>query len=98
MKLTISTGEIEVQCPKGGEIKRMWKMLAKSLPQSGEQNLEAWTEYLDYVDEVSAVHSGLTVEQLDDLSEDDKNVIIGYVAGKAKDRMDFLKPSQQQAS
>jgi len=60
-----------------------------------DQDMTATMEYLEYVDNLAAELSGLKVEELDELTVDDKEKIVNTITQKAFSMLNFTKPSQQ---
>lgn len=89
--------KIKLNNPKGREVKKGLKLLfrAQSCEDSKEQIIKL-EEYIDYIDEVSASNIGMTIDQLDELDNDEKNNIIQFYAEKINGRLDFLKSSLKQ--
>ena len=98
IKLTIGKKEqeIELKNPKGKHMKKGLKLLFKI--DSAESEVIALDEYMDYVDEISSELTGLSIEQLDELEEQDKEQITGYYNGKIRGKIDFLMSSLRQPS
>ncbi len=85
---------ITLRSPKGREVKKGLKLLfkAEAIENSSEQVLALET-YIDYIDEVAANNTSMSVEQLDDLTTDEKTKIVEFYAEKINGRLDFLKSS-----
>ncbi len=95
MKIKIKTDdgekEIELKNPKGRHTKKGLKLLIAS--EKSEDQVGAIDKYMDYLDEISAEGSGMTVEELDDLDDDEKKKIISHYQKKIESKFDFLKSS-----
>lgn len=96
-KIELSDGQkIELANPKGRHTKKGLKLLAKI--SSDENELEAMNQYLDYIDEVSSELTGLSVDDLDELDDDDKNKITKYYQEKIAGKFDFFNSLLKQES
>ena len=86
--------EVEIDCnnPRGRDTKKGFKLYT-NIAKSGTENLEALDVYLDYLDELTAELTGMTVEQLDDLETDEKNKLVNFYQEKIVSKIDFLKSS-----
>ena len=98
MKIQTDKGEKEITLKnlKGRHTKKGIKLLIKAQTGNEEADMSALDKYLDYLDEISAEMSGMSVEELDDLDNDEKNKIVGYYQNKIESRIDFLKSSLKQ--
>jgi len=90
---------IKLNNPKGREVKKGMKLLfaAQKLEDTGER-LDKLDEFFEYVDEVSASNTGMSIEELDDLDCDEKTKIVEFYSKKIESRFDFLKSSLMQGS
>ena len=79
--------------PRGKDINKIWKTLLTI----EEGKSEDFGKYLDFMDELASKLSGLTVEELNELRVSEKAKITDYIKLKAKDTIDFMKPSLKQA-
>lgn len=77
--------EIEVKNPKGRHVKKLWDYFE----EMQKDEIKGAKEYINYVDEISAELSGLTVEQLDELDIEEKNKITKNFTEHAFSNMDF---------
>lgn len=85
--------------PKGRDTKRGLKLLMKA-QNSDDDNaaVNSMDEYLDFLDEVAARYTGMSVEELDDLESEDKDKILLYYQERVSSRVDFLVSSLKQAN
>ena len=94
MKITINTDkgekEVELRNPKGRHTKNGFKLLTNVIKEDGTEDIGALNKYLDYLDEVAAEMSGLSVEELDDLEDEEKEKIVGFYNKKVRGKVDFL--------
>ena len=79
--------------PKGRDTKKGLKLLTSFQNEDGEENLSGLSNYLDWIDEISAEYTDMSVEELDDLDSDEKNKITGFYQSKVTESLDFLKSS-----
>lgn len=103
MKIEINTDEgvreVTLKNPKGRHTKKGLKLLmAVQKGDDEDANLEALDKYMDYLDEVTAEMTGLSVEELDNFENDEKNKLVSFYQEKVESRVDFLKSSLKQPS
>jgi len=98
MKIKKEGKEVEIECgnPTKGEVKKGLKLLLAS--QKGEGNLGKIDEYMDYIDEITSKHTGLTSEELDNLDSEEGEKLVGYYNRKVRDKIDFLMSSLKSGS
>ena len=89
--------EVEIDCksPRGKHTKKGFKLFTL-IVQDGKEDLVALNKYMDYLDEVVAEQTGMTVEQLDDLDTDEKTKLVIFYQKKIEEKIDFLKSSSKQ--
>lgn len=80
---------VELKNPKGRHEKKALKLLMAA----EEDGVEGLGRLLDYVDEVAAEMTGMTVEELDDLDRKEKEKITGHYLGMIQDKVDFIQSS-----
>ena len=61
-------------------------------------NTEALNEYNDYMDLVTSECTGKSIEELDELDDEEKNKLVSYYMNKIKGKVDFLKSSLKLSS
>lgn len=99
MEMEIRTPEgvknISLKNPKGKHTKKAFKLLTKILGAEKKDDIDvcALDAYTDYLEEMAAECTGLTVAYLDELDSDEKNKIIEYYQSKVTSKLDFLKSS-----
>ena len=86
---------VQLRPPKGKHTKEGLNLLLGLETKDGVNPaaLKAYTEYLDCM---AAELSGITVEELDNLEESEKNKIIGYYNEAVKNKITFLTSSLKQ--
>jgi hypothetical protein len=90
---------IKCQSPKGRDTKKGFKMLMRA--QGSEDEKEAvimMEEYLDFLDEITAKYSGLTIDELDDLESQEKDKLSLYYQECIGAKIDFLASSLRRAN
>ena len=85
--------EVELNNPKGKHTKKGFKLLTSIQGEDGNEDLGKLNEYTDYIDEVAAEMTGMTIDKLDELEDEEKNKIVGFYHEKVKEKLDFLKSS-----
>ena len=99
MKLKINKDgkEVEIDCknPRGRHTKKGLKLFT-SIVKDDKEDLVALNKYLDYLDEVTAEMTGMSIEDLDELETDEKNKLVSFYQKKVEERLDFLKSSSKQ--
>lgn len=94
MKVKIRGEEKSLQPLKGRVVKKIRSMMFSVMQYDDEkEQAKAAEELLEFVDKESALIAGLSVDELDDLDVEEKQLIVGYVVGKVNESMDFLKSS-----
>ena len=86
--------EIICNSPKGRHTKKGLKLFT-SIVKDDKEDLPALNKYLEYLDEVTAEMTGMSVEELDDLDTDEKNKLVSFYQKKVEERLDFLKSSSK---
>ena len=97
-KISVETskGLREVICknPLGKHTKKGLKLLISTqTSETDEGGALKLIEYLDYLDELTAECTGMSVDELDELDTDEKEKIIAFYNDKVQSRLDFLKSS-----
>lgn len=83
---------IKMKNPKGRETKKGFKLMTK-IDDGEEVNAEALVNYTDYLDEMAANMADMTVEELDDLEDIEKEKIVAIAQQRIAGKLDFLKSS-----
>jgi len=86
---------IDLANPKGREVKKGMKLLFETKGAEEGEQLGKLEIYADYLEEMTARNSNMTVEDLDDLESDEKDKLITFYSDKVLARFDFLKSSLQ---
>ncbi len=97
VKINKDGKEVDIDCknPKGRHTKKGLRLFT-SIIKDDKEDLVALNKYLEYLDEVTAEMTGMTVEELDDLDTDEKNKLVSFYQKKVEERIDFLKSSSRQ--
>ncbi len=97
VKILKEEKEVEIECknPRGKHTKKGLRLFT-SIIKDDKEDLPALNKYLEYLDEVTAEMTGMSVEELDDLDTDEKNKLVGFYQKKVEERIDFLKSSSRQ--
>ena len=97
VKINKDGKEVEIECknPRGKHTKKGLRLFT-SIIKDDKEDLPALNKYLEYLDEVTAEMTGMSVEELDDLDTDEKNKLVSFYQKKVEERIDFLKSSSRQ--
>ena len=98
IKISTDKGEKEVTLNliKGKHSKEGFKSLTKIQDADGEVNFEAINKYTDLLDAITSDCTGLSIEELDNIEQIEKDKLTSFYHNQIKSKMDFLKPSQKQ--
>ncbi len=97
VKINKDGKEVEIECknPRGKHTKKGLRLFT-SIIKDDKEDLSALNKYLEYLDEVTAEMTGMSVEELDELDTDEKNKLVSFYQRKVEERIDFLKSSSRQ--
>ena len=101
IKIIKDEKEVTIKCknPKGRDTKKGFKLLMEAQGQEDELKIvEKMNDYLDFLEELTAENTGMTVDELDDLDSDEKDKLVGHYQSKVVHKLDFLKSSLTQAN
>lgn len=92
--------ETIIKClpPKGRDTKKGLKMLMKAQSSEEAEAGERMNEYLDFLDEMASRYTGLSIEELDDLTSEDKDKILLVYQDGVASKIDFLRSSLKRVS
>lgn len=93
----LSGKTINCQNPKGRHTKKAIKLLIAAKKDDDEQ-IDRLDKYMDYLDEMTAECTGMSVEDLDELDNDDKTTLVSFYQDRVEGRLDFLKSSLKRGS
>ena len=93
--------EVIIKCesPKARDTKKGLKLLMKA--QSAEDDsavANKMDEYLDFLDEMASRYTGMSVDELDDLTTEDKDKILIVYQDGVSSKIDFLMSSLKRVS
>ena len=88
--------DIKVLPLKGRHADKGFRLFV-SLEEGDEVKPSKVIDYFYYLDTIAAELSGMTVEQLNDLDETEKQKIIGKIHEQITGKIDFLKSSLKSA-
>ena len=96
IKINTDAGEkeIDMKKPKGKHINSMWNFLMKM--ESGDPG--AVLEYMNYVDELTAKLTGMSIDDLNELDIDEKKKLTSKITEKVMDSLDFMNASPKPES
>ena len=100
MKIQDENGEREIKLIplKGRETKKGVNLLleTKKVIDDEDKQIDKLKEYTDYLEKLTAQHCGMTLAQLDDLTNSEKNKLVTYFQNEIMAYWDFLKSSLKQ--
>lgn len=100
MKIKIKTDdgekEIEFKKPKGRHTKKGFKLLTSVVKEDGTEDLQALNKYTEYLDEMTAELTGMSIDELDDLDAEEKDKLVKKSQEIVMTKLDFLKSSLKQ--
>ncbi len=94
VKIKTDAGEKTIKMPplKGGETKEGFKLYT-SIAKQDQEDLSALNTYLDWLDKLTSEKIGMSIKELDNLYDDEKNKLTGYYQEKITGKIAFLRSS-----
>lgn len=96
MKINITkddgtTKDLDIKL-KGRHIKEVWKKMMDTTKGTQEEQADKIMDLGDYLDELAAELSGMSIDELNELDIEEKEKITVYIKNKSVAQMDFMKP------